>query len=46
MINYKGFVVDALVSRGDEGGGRLPKFSGSCQSSYDLNVSEWGNLLQ
>jgi len=39
-------LVDALASRGDEGGGRLPKASGSCQSSFDPKMSEWGNPLQ
>ena len=24
IVNFKGLLVDALVSRGDEGGGRLP----------------------
>jgi hypothetical protein len=43
VINWKGRLVDALVSEGDEGGGRLPKASGSCQSSFDPEISEWGN---
>jgi hypothetical protein len=37
--------VDSLVSGGDEGGGRLPNSPGSCQTSFDPEVSEWGNLI-
>jgi len=37
--------VDALASEGDEGSGRLLKVSGSCQSSIDPEMSEWGNPL-
>ena len=35
--------MDALALRGDEGRGRLRKDSGSCQTSYDPDISEWGN---
>ena len=28
VINFKGRLVDALASSGEEGGGRLPKASG------------------
>ena len=43
MANCKGRSVNALVSGGDEGGGRPPKASGSCLSNYDPKMSEWGN---
>jgi hypothetical protein len=36
-------MVDASASRGDEGRGRLRKASGSCQTSFDPGMSEWGN---
>ena len=35
-----------MASEGEEGGGRLPKASGSCQSSFDPKVSEWENLIE
>ena len=35
--------MDALASGGDEGRGGLRKASGSCQTSFDPGVSEWGN---
>ena len=38
--------MDALASEDDEGGGRLPKVSGSCQSSFDPGISEWGNPVR
>ena len=37
-------MVDALVVKGDEGRGRLRYASGSCQTSFDPKISEWGNL--
>ena len=36
-------MTDALAARGDEGRGSLRKFSGSWQTSFDPEVSEWGN---
>ena len=39
----KACVVDALAARGDEGRGRLRKASGSRQTGFDPEVSEWGN---
>jgi len=39
----KAYVVDALAARGDEGRGRLRKASGSRQTGFDPEVSEWGN---
>ncbi len=44
VINRKGCLADALASKDDEGGERLPKASGSCQLSIDPGISEWGNL--
>ena len=35
--------MDALALRGDEGRGRLRKDSGSRQTGYDPDISEWGN---
>ncbi len=35
--------MDALASGGDEGRGGLRKAPGSCQTSIDPGVSEWGN---
>ncbi len=37
--------MDALALEGDEGSGRLLKVSGSCQSSFDPEMSEWGNPI-
>ena len=37
------YVVDALAIRGDEGRGRPRKASGSSQTCFDPEVSEWGN---
>ena len=37
------YVVDALAARGDEGRGRLRKASGSSQTCFDPEISEWGN---
>ncbi len=37
------YVVDALAARGDEGRCRLRKASGSSQTCFDPEVSEWGN---
>ena len=37
------YVVDALAARGDEGRGRPRKASGSSQTCFDPEVSEWGN---
>ena len=39
----KAYVVDALAARGDEGRGRPRKASGSSQTCFDPEVSEWGN---
>ena len=36
-------MVDALALGSDEGRGRLRKFSVSCLTSFDPEVSEWGN---
>ena len=36
-------VVDALAITGDEGRGSLRKASGSWQTSFDPEMSEWGN---
>ena len=36
-------MADALAITGDEGRGSLRKFSGSWQTSFDPEVSEWGN---
>ena len=37
------YVVDALAARGDEGRCRLRKASGSRQTGFDPEMSEWGN---
>ena len=37
-------MVDALAVRGDEGRGSLRKASGSWQTNFDPEMSEWGNL--
>lgn len=37
------YAVDALTRMSDEGRSRLRKASGSCQTSFDPEVSEWGN---
>tara|TARA_Y100000590_G_scaffold234699_1_gene264234 strand:+ start:553 stop:702 length:150 start_codon:yes stop_codon:yes gene_type:complete len=36
-------VVDALAITGDEGRGSLRKASGSWQTNFDPEMSEWGN---
>ena len=36
-------VVDALAITGDEGRGSLRKAVGSWQTSFDPQISEWGN---
>ena len=36
-------MVNALAITGDEGRGRPRNFSGSWQTSFDQEVSEWGN---
>ena len=36
-------VVDALAITGDEGRGSLRKASGSRQTGFDPEMSEWGN---
>ena len=36
-------MADALAITGDEGRGSLRKVSGSWQSSFDPEMSEWGN---
>ena len=36
-------MVDALAARGDEGRCRLRNASGSSQTCFDPEVSEWGN---
>ena len=36
-------MVDALASGGDEGRDTLRYSSGSCEMSFDPEVSEWGN---
>ena len=38
-------VVDALAITGDEGRGSLRKVVGSWQTSFDPQMSEWGNPL-
>ena len=38
-------MVDALAITGDEGRGSLRKASGSWQTSFDPEISEWGNPL-
>ncbi|GAB2594293.1 hypothetical protein GCM10026986_22730 [Nitrincola alkalisediminis] len=35
--------MDALAVRGDEGRGSLRKASGSRQTDFDPEMSEWGN---
>jgi hypothetical protein len=35
--------VDALAITGDEGRGSLRKAAGSWQTSFDPQISEWGN---
>ena len=39
-------VVDALAITGDEGRGSLRKAPGSWQTSFDPEMSEWGNPLR
>ncbi len=39
----KAYVVDALAARGDEGRCRRRNASGSSQTCFDPEVSEWGN---
>ncbi len=39
-------VVDALAITGDEGRGSLRKAVGSWQTSFDPQISEWGNPLR
>ncbi len=39
-------VVDALAITGDEGRGSLRKASGSWQTSFDPEISEWENPLE
>ena len=39
-------VVDALAITGDEGRGSLRKAPGSWQTSFDPEISEWGNPLR
>ena len=41
--SYSGCMVDASASRGEEGRGRLRKASGSRQTGFDPEISEWGN---
>ena len=36
------YAVDALTRISDEGRSRLRKASGSCQTSFDPEMSEWG----
>jgi hypothetical protein len=36
-------VVDALAITGEEGRGSLRKAAGSWQTSFDPQISEWGN---
>ena len=36
-------MVDALAVIGDEGRGSLRKATGSWQTSFDPDISEWGN---
>ena len=38
-------MADALAVEGDEGRGSLRKASGSWQTSFDPEMSEWGNPL-
>ena len=42
-LSENGRTVDALVSAGEEGRGRLRKAAGSRQTGNDPQVSEWGN---
>jgi hypothetical protein len=39
-------MVDALAITGDEGRGSLRKAAGSWQTSFDPQMSEWGNPLR
>jgi len=39
-------MVDALAITGDEGRSSLRKAAGSWQTSFDPQISEWGNPLQ
>ena len=39
-------MVDALAEDAEEGRSRLRKASGSCQTSFDPGMSEWGNPLE
>ena len=43
LPSYKEPTVDALAPDADEGRGRLRKATGSCLSSFDPWISEWGN---
>ena len=38
-------MMDALAITGDEGRGSLRKATGSWQTSFDPQISEWGNPL-
>lgn len=38
-------MVDALAITGDEGRGSLRNAAGSWQTSFDPQMSEWGNPL-
>ena len=39
-------MVDALAITGEEGRGSLRKAAGSWQTSFDPQMSEWGNPLR
>jgi hypothetical protein len=43
LPSYKEPTVDALASTTDEGRGWLRKATGSCLTSFDPWISEWGN---
>jgi len=45
MISDSGHEVDALGHAGDEGRCRPRKRAGSCQTSVNPHVSEWGNPM-
>jgi hypothetical protein len=44
--SYKGHMVDALVTRGDEGRRSLRKAPGSGQARDNPEMSEWGNPIR
>ena len=42
-VTIEAITVDALAVRGDERRGSLRKASGSRQTDFDTEISEWGN---